>query len=108
MGDNIIERQFKENIEQFKKQEQSHQQLDTGVYWWIWGISNEGRRVVWGPYMSEDEAHKEGYQYLAGDFEVIPLKTKDEAKASRELRSRYAKECRNLDEAFKPFSHIKK
>jgi len=77
-----------------------HQQ----VYWWIWGVEH-GRRIVWGPYESDSEAYAKGYSKLSGKFEVVPLRTRDTAEASRILRARLFEETGDIDETFKYFRH---
>lgn len=96
MKDDNITKEFKQRM-----QETMH--LNTTVYYWIWGLEG-GRRVLCGPKTTEDEAYQWGFANLSGDFEVIPLKTRDEATASRILRARLLEET-NTDTAFKRFKH---
>lgn len=79
--------------------------IDTGVYYWVWGWSDRGRRILWGPFYTDDSAWKEGYAHLQSDFEVIKLKTRNEAEASRQLRSRMLEETSSVEQTFKRFSH---
>ena len=75
-----------------------------GVYWWVYGW-HKNRRIVLGPYSSEDEAYEDGCAKISSDVKVIPLKTRDEQKASREIRARVLDETRNIDETFRRFRH---
>lgn len=92
--------------EQFEKEiKKPHLlRLDLGIYYWIRG-NYEGRRVILGPYLSEKEAYEAGYAQLASDFDVVMLRTKDEAKASRLIRAMVLEETRNLGDTFKRFRH---
>lgn len=78
--------------------------LDLGVYYWIWGWA-DNRRILWGPYMSEKEAYTAGYERLQTDFEVIPLRTRDETSASRQMRARLLEEQASVSDTFRPFGH---
>lgn len=73
------------------------------IYWWVWALEN-GRYHIWGPFGSDDEAYRRGFEKFTGEFEVVPLDTKDEAEASRRLRARLLNQT-NVDTAFKRFRH---
>ena len=45
-----------------------------------------GRKVVLGPFSTEEDANQEGYLKIDGDYEVMPLPTKDLGRAVRMLR----------------------
>lgn len=82
--------------------------LDTGVYWWVWGktIKNgKVTRVLRGPYMSEAECWTAGNSLLGNDFECVPLKTRDEAAASRIMRNKVAEETKDTEQTFRRFRH---
>lgn len=81
---------------------------DTGVYYWVWGYdSNAGRWVVWGAFPTWDEADREGSTKLSGNYEVVPLDTRDEAKASRILRSKFLQKTGDTKQAFRRFKHTR-
>jgi len=44
------------------------------------------RKAVLGPFSTEDDANQEGYLKVDGDYEVIPLPTRDLSRAVRMLR----------------------
>jgi len=90
--------------EDFESKMEEVSKFDTGIYFWIWAIEN-GRRILLGPFNSEDEAHRRGYSVLSVDFEVIPLKTRSVVMASRILRSRVADETKDMGQTFKRFKH---
>ena len=72
-------------------------------YWWVMGI-HQGRRVILGPFMTEEEATQIGYNKVGGNFEVRALPTRDEASATRMLKGRLVEDV-DLDEAMKRFKH---
>lgn len=74
------------------------------TFYWIWG-RNGGRRVVWGPFNTQQEATQKALTKLSSDFEVIPLRTRDQATASRIMRARYLNETEDFDETFRNFQH---
>lgn len=78
--------------------------LSGTTYYWIWG-RDCGRRVVWGPFESHHEATDKALMKLSSDFEIVPLRTRDQATASRILRSRVLDETGDFDETFKNFKH---
>jgi hypothetical protein len=84
--------------------------LDTGTYWWVWGkvARSDGgiRRVLRGPYMSEEECWEAGNTLLGGgNFECVPLNTRDEAAASRIMRNKVAEETKDVEQTFRRFKH---
>lgn len=89
---------------EFKQEMEKSSQLDTGTYYWIWGIE-EGRRVLCGPEMTEEAAYQWGFKNLTSDFEVVPLSTRDEATASRIMRARLLEETGSPSLTFKRFKH---
>lgn len=95
--------------EGFRKQMKEDAQplrLDTGTYWWIWAIE-EGRRIVWGPFQTQEEGTQKAYATLQGDFSVIPLKTRNEVEASRQLRAKVLVETQDVSSTFRRFEHEK-
>jgi len=75
-----------------------------GVYWWVYGW-HKNRRIILGPYSSEEEAYEDGYAKISSDVKAVPLRTRDEQKASREIRARVLDETRDIDETFRRFRH---
>jgi hypothetical protein len=95
-----------------RRQEEVSQplKLDTGVYWWVWGktMKSDGgiRRVLRGPYMSEEESWEAGNTLLgSGNFECVSLNTRDEAAASRIMRNKVAEETKDVEVTFRRFKH---
>lgn len=54
-------------------------------YWYI-KADYGGKMIVMGAYNSENEANQAGYEKLDGDFDVIPLRTRDLGRATRMLK----------------------
>jgi hypothetical protein len=85
--------------------------LDTGTWWWVWGkaIRNgKVKRVLRGPHTDEQSCRDAGNSLMGRiliSFECVPLNTRDEAAASRIMRSRVAEEAKSADEAFQRFAH---
>lgn len=103
----LLRRKHKVTIADMKKKMEGGVQaprVDFGVYWWVYGNQN-GRRVLFGPFTTEDEAEREGYAKLTSNYETVCLKTRDEQQASRILRARVLGETQNLDETFRRFKH---
>ena len=82
------------------------QYLDKKIYFWIWGWQ-QTKRVLWGPFESENLAYEEGFAKLDADFSVVPLPTRDVARASRELRARVLDETADVNSAFRRFRHAR-
>jgi hypothetical protein len=97
--------------EEFKKKMKEGStppRLDTGIYYWVWAMEPMGgkqKRVLLGPFMSEDEAYTRAYSKLSGNFEVVSLATRDVTLASRILRARVLDETGDSMETFKRFRH---
>lgn len=54
-------------------------------YWYV--IARvDGRKVILGPYSSQDDAYQSGYSKIDGDFDTRELPTKDLGRAVRMLR----------------------
>lgn len=82
----------------------SNESLDSRTYYWIWAEEN-GRRILWGPYTTNEEAQRRGYSKLHCYFEVVALRTKDESTASRLMRARMLNDTGNIGESFQRFGH---
>lgn len=74
------------------------------TYYWIWA-DDGGRKIVWGPYPTNEEAQRRAYGKLHCYFEVVPLHTRDEGTASRMLRARMLDSTGDISESFKRFKH---
>ena len=77
---------------------------DHRIYYYILAI-NMGKRVLLGPYLTEEEANSVGYQKLDISFEVIPLNTKSRSKATQMLKARVLDETANLEESLGRVKH---
>jgi len=75
------------------------------IYYWIWALSGEGRRIIWGPYQTREAASQKIYSKLGGSGEIIELRTRDEGEASRLLRSRLLDSTASVEDSFKRFKH---
>ncbi len=77
---------------------------DSGIWYWIWGI-DKGRRLIWGPFRTDAEAYSKGYEKLTGNFEVVPLTTKNDREASKRLRAKLIDQSGLTDDTFQKFRH---
>lgn len=76
------------------------------IYYWILARDNETQRnIILGPYRSEDDANRIGFEKIDGSFEVIPLKTSNVGNATRILKYRRFDQTSKLAEAIKRASH---
>lgn len=76
------------------------------VYYWIQAIDpHDGRMLILGAYESEDQANQIGFEKIKGVFEVVPLNTKDGAKATQLLKHRRLVLTSRLDDATKMARH---
>ena len=58
------------------------------AYYWIVGL-HEGKLVVIGPKLDEEEADRIGMEkFLTGEYEVVSLPTRNEARATRMLKGK--------------------
>lgn len=74
---------------------------DHGTHYWI-KANHEGKVVVLGPYSDERQAYEAGYSRLDGQFEVIPLNTRNPSAATQRIRAmRMENEGVNLGDALK-------
>lgn len=79
--------------------------MKRNLYYWVFGRF-EGKPLLLGPYNTEDEAHEVGMLKIEGDYEVILLPTRDEARATRMLKARRLKD-ESLREAIEKVRHGK-
>lgn len=75
-------------------------------YYYIVATSVTGRLVVLGPYEDEMEANRIGFNKIKeGNFEVVPIATRDLATATRRMQYRRFDQSANLEESLKRAKH---
>lgn len=74
------------------------------MYYWI-SATKEGRKILLGPYKTEDEATEKGMEKLDISFDVIPLPTSDESRATRMLKAKILEDTSDIDVSLKRVSH---
>ena len=94
----------KNRINHNKIQHHGERQQTSRIYYWLWA-DGDGRKIIWGPYLTFESAERKGYSKLGGNFEVVQLRTRDEAEASRLLRSRMLDETGDVELSFHRFKH---
>ena len=72
-------------------------------YYWILAVDKPtGRPVILGPFDTQDEANKIGFEKIdSGNFEVVPLNTRDSQKAKDKLKYRRFHQEAKLEEVLK-------
>jgi len=75
------------------------------MYWWITTITSGGKLVIFGPYMTEDEANDYGFAHLGSNFETHQLFTRDQGKATRILKKKLFDKIHDLDTALHRAGH---
>lgn len=74
------------------------------TYYWI-TFRRNGRLVILGPENSEDEAYSRGFLSQESDFEVVPLRTRDKARATSQLKAQLLDKTQNIDLALQRARH---
>jgi len=78
--------------------------VSLGVYYWTFGWTpKKSKPVLLGPFTSEAEAEEAGLRL--DDYEVFELKTKDTAKATRQIKAILADRLKVVDKALQPCLH---
>jgi alpha-galactosidase len=81
----------------------------SGSYYWVWGTSDNGKRAISGPKMTENEAYVLGFQmFPSGNFETKLLPTRDKAKAVSMLKAGLIERGHGLDDSLRRFKHPRK
>jgi len=78
--------------------------LRKGIFYWVIA-QHQGRSLIIGPKMSEDDAYRTGFEKLDGNFEVVALPTRDRAKAVAMMKNKLLDKTANVDEATRRFKH---
>ena len=75
-------------------------------FYWILAVDKTSQRpVVLGPYNSEEEANRVGFEKIGGSFEVISLATRDPQRATKILKYKRFHQTARLEEALKRAKH---
>lgn len=98
---------MRNTIEHPKIQHQNIIHSPRRLYYWIVGESDAtGRRMIYGYRNTESEAKQIANRIRNAVCRVIPLETRDDKEASRQIRAMVLDETQSIDEAFKRFRHI--
>lgn len=75
------------------------------TYYWVW-CTKGGTPVILSPaYTDEEEANRVGFTRLQGNFEVLPLTSRDRREATRRIKRIILDRTNNLEEALKRARH---
>lgn len=67
---------------------------------------HQGKPVVFNPpYNSEEDANNYGFSHFGGDFEVLPLNTRDRTQATRAIKRFIFDRTENLGQALQKAKH---
>ncbi|KKN33911.1 hypothetical protein LCGC14_0799040 [marine sediment metagenome] len=75
------------------------------MYFWVLGYSDEGKRVLLGPYASEEKA-AEAADFLEETI-IYPLETRNQQKASRQVKAELLQDGESSGEAMQRQLHHK-
>ena len=78
--------------------------LHKGIYYWI-VAQHQGRTLIIGPKITEEDANRMGFDKLDGNFDVVALPTRDRGKATSMIKARILDRTGDIDEATKRFRH---
>lgn len=92
--------------EQYKRLEErlSQPKGKGGLWHWVTTVY-QGRRVILGPYDTEEKANAVGFEKLENNYEVVELPTRDRARATQQIRHRYFEKGDGLDTVLKRMMH---
>jgi len=80
--------------------------FNSRTYYWILARDKtSGKSVILGAYNDESEANRIGFEKLEGDFEVIPLNTKDASRATKILKYRRFNQTSKLEDVLRRAKH---
>jgi len=86
--------------------ERGRQRESRVPFYWILAVDKTSQRpVVLGPYNSEEEANRVGFEKIGGSFEVISLATRDPQRATKILKYKRFHQTARLEEALKRAKH---
>lgn len=74
-----------------------------GVYFYVYGFTQKGKAVFWGPMTDDDEAESAARGLIDG--EVFELETKDMLKASRLMKAELLRRQQPPDSVLRGMSH---
>jgi len=76
-------------------------------YYWLLAVDKvSGRPVILGPFDTEEEGNRIGFSKIdSGNFEVIPLNTRNAQRANHILKYRRFNQTAKLEEALKRAKH---
>ncbi len=73
------------------------------TFWYVFGFTKEGKKVILGPKMSAQEA--DTTLATMDDGEIFELKTRDPSRATREIKAILLERTENPDYAIERMKH---
>lgn len=78
----------------------THSQSETSGLLYYWIVADyQGKLVIIGPRVTEQEANEFGYQKLDVPFEVVPLRTKSRSTAGAQVKARRLESSADLGQS---------
>jgi len=77
----------------------------SGTWWWAFGQTEKGKRALLGPFSSETEAHERADKL--DDMELFQLDTRNQARATQEIKAILLKRGSTADDALTRQLHEK-
>lgn len=93
--------------EQIRQPRQGKGLVARREYFWLLAVDKaSGRPIILGPYDTEEEGNRVGFEKIdSGNFEVIPLNTRNVQRANHILKYRRFDQTAKLEEALKRAKH---
>jgi hypothetical protein len=74
-------------------------------YYWIWFARDSSHKGLLGSYQTYEQAERKAVSSLNVPYEIVKLRTRDEAEASRVMRARLLGDSGDVEKTFNRFSH---
>jgi len=77
-----------------------------GIYFWAWGMDEKGKPFIYGPELTKEKVEEQAWlQSEGGDFEVYPLPTINEVRATKMIKAKRGQATNSLSKAMERLSH---
>lgn len=73
---------------------------------YYWAITNfRGQLGILGPHLTEADANNEAYEKFEGDFDIIPLETRNKSRATSIIKAKRLDATGDLEGALQRARH---
>lgn len=94
-------RERKEMIDRMRAQIRAR----NSIYYWVFGFSRKGKRLLRGAFNSEQEANQWAYAKTNGDFEIIPLNVTSATLARQKILAMREDQFEDIDDTLGRLRH---